>query len=95
MSSTVAAIDNEGGNASLFTSLSINQIIVDDPLPVALEVIAIGGSAVGRSQDLSIALNYDGETSQDGAVVAENYWGDMSQQLYGWLNLFYLDWWGN
>lgn len=25
----------------------------------------------------------------------ENYWGDMSQQLYSWLNLFYPDWWGN
>lgn len=95
MSNIVAALDNGGQSASLSISSSINQIIIDDPQPVALDVVVLGGGVISQSQELSIALNYNGEVVQGGAIAAENWFGDMALQLYNWRSLFYLDWWGS
>lgn len=94
MSSVVAAIDNGGQDAGFVASSSINQIVVDGPQSVPLEVVVIGGGIINRAQDLSVVLQYDGEVVEGAAVATENWFGSLSLQLYNWRSLFYPGWWG-
>ena len=94
MSSVVVAIDDGGQDAGFIASSSINQVVVDGPQSVPLEVVVISGGVISTAQPLSVVVQCDGEVVSGAAVVAENWFGDLSLQLYNWRSLFYPGWWG-
>lgn len=84
----------EGGviSSTLSRSITLDAILTSADLKANAEDAALVSVNFRPASTVELDL---AQTTEEAVVVADDYWSNMSTQLYGWQEFAYIGWWGN